>query len=82
MGPDLAAAARGAQGSSSDTVVPIACRLRMRTPPPDCLMKPYTIAMPSPLPRPNFLVVKKGSNTCVRVALSMPVPLSLTAICT
>ena len=45
-------------------------------------MKPYTIAMPSPLPRPNFFVVKKGSNTRASVAPSMPVPLSATVICT
>jgi hypothetical protein len=70
------------RGSSRATVVPRAWRLRMRTPPPDCLVKPYTIDMPRPLPMPNCLVVKKGSKTRARVLPSMPMPLSVTAICT
>ena len=70
------------RGSSRATVVPRAWRLRMRTPPPDCLVKPYTIDIPRPLPMPNCLVVKKGSKTRARVLPSMPMPLSVTAICT
>jgi hypothetical protein len=37
---------------------------------------------PRPLPMPNCLVVKKGSKTRARVLPSMPMPLSVTAICT
>ena len=40
------------------------------------------IDIPSPLPMPNCLVVKKGSKTRARVLPSMPMPLSDTAICT
>src|SRR5690349_13203351 len=47
--------------------------------PPLCLTMPYTVERPSPVPLPGSLVVKNGSNTRVRVASSMPVPVSVTA---
>ena len=50
--------------------------------PPLCLMMPYTVASPSPVPLPFSLVVKNGSNMCACVSSLMPVPLSVTAIMT
>ena len=41
---------------------------------------PYTIASPRPLPRPDSLVVKNGSNTRFNTSGSMPTPVSLTLI--
>ena len=40
------------------------------------------MANPCPVPRPTFLVVKKGSNTLSRMASGMPVPVSSTSIST
>ena len=40
------------------------------------------MANPCPVPRPTFLVVKKGSNTFSRMAAGIPVPLSSTSIST
>ena len=48
--------------------------------PPDCLMKPYTMLSPSPVPLPGALVVKNGSNTWASTSGGMPLPLSLTSI--
>src|SRR3989442_237357 len=47
-------------------------------PPPCCFTRPYTVASPRPVPFPAGLVVKKGSNMCVRVSSSMPTPVSPT----
>src|ERR1035437_5628264 len=46
------------------------------------LTMPNTVESPNPVPRPEALVVKKGSNKRAWVASSIPPPLSLTAICT
>ena len=40
---------------------------------------PYTIAIPSPVPAVDALVVKNGSKIRSTAAWSMPVPVSLTA---
>src|SRR5207249_8964923 len=47
-------------------------------PPPCCLTRPYTVDSPRPVPFPAGLVVKKGSNMCVRVSSSIPTPVSPT----
>ena len=44
-----------------------------------CLVVPYTMARPSPVPLPTSFVVKKGSKMRASVASSIPVPVSLTA---
>ena len=41
-----------------------------------CLMIPYTVDNPSPVPLPSFFVVKNGSKILCRVASSIPAPLS------
>ena len=47
--------------------------------PPLCFTMPYTVARPSPVPRPCSFVVKNGSKTRSFVSVSMPTPVSLTA---
>ena len=44
--------------------------------PPASVTMPYTVARPSPVPRPFGLVEKNGSNSRSRVARSMPTPVS------
>ena len=46
--------------------------------PPVCLTMPYTVASPSPVPRPLSLVVKNGSKMWDRTSASMPQPVSFT----
>ncbi len=46
--------------------------------PPLCCTIPNTVASPSPVPLPAPLVVKNGSKICVRVASSIPEPVSRT----
>ncbi len=46
--------------------------------PPDSLTMRCTVAKPSPVPSPGFLVVKKGSNSRARVSASIPQPSSFT----
>src|ERR1019366_122657 len=46
--------------------------------PPTSLTMRCTVARPSPVPFPGFLVVKKGSNSRARVSASIPQPLSFT----
>ncbi len=70
------------RGSTNVTVVPEPGVLRMRMLPPDWRTKPYTIASPRPLPWPNGLVVKNGSNSRGSSFASMPLPVSVTSICT
>src|SRR6185312_7206115 len=60
------------------TEVPTSTSLSIQTYPPLCLMIPYTVDRPSPLPLPTGLVVKNGSNARARVVSSMPAPLSRT----
>ena len=43
-----------------------------------CLVVPYTMARPSPVPLPTSFVVKKGSKMRARVSAVMPEPASLT----
>ena len=38
---------------------------------------PYTVARPSPVPRPTALVVKKGSKMCGRASSGIPMPVSV-----
>ena len=66
----------------TSTVVPSPGVDDIPTVPPAAVAKPYTWLSPSPDPLPNSLVVKNGSNAWARVASSMPVPLSDTAITT
>src|SRR6266404_7185751 len=46
--------------------------------PPLCLIIPYTVASPKPVPFPCSLVVKKGSKIRALVSASIPIPLSAT----
>ena len=55
-------------------MVPRPTSLLIPMAPPDCLMKPYTMMRPRPLPFPTSLVVKKGSNTLASTSAGMPVP--------
>ena len=69
-------------GSHNSTVVPAPGSLAIRIAPPDCATRPSTIDSPSPVPWPALLVVKNGSAARFRVASSMPIPVSLTSMCT
>ena len=60
------------------TQVPLPCLLSTCRTPPCCLTMVFTVANPKPLPRPELLVVKNGSNRCDRVSASMPYPVSVT----
>ena len=40
--------------------------------PPFCLIAPYTVAKPSPVPSPCGFVVKNGSKRCGRAVSAMP----------
>ena len=51
---------------------------RSRMKPPPWRTMPSTVASPRPVPRPNSLVVKNGSNTCIAMSLGTPMPLSST----
>src|SRR6185437_10331201 len=44
--------------------------------PPLCLMMPYTVDNPNPVPLPCSLVVKNGSKIRASVSASIPQPLS------
>ncbi|MNN57426.1 hypothetical protein D3C81_1724160 [compost metagenome] len=66
-------------GMNNSTVVPWPTLDWMAMWPPDCCMKPYTIDMPSPVPLPMGLVVKKGSNARSTTSGAMPAPVSATA---
>ena len=63
-------------------VVPCPGSLYTKMWPSLCLTIPWTVASPSPVPLPASLVVKKGSKMWPRTSLSMPCPVSLTAIIT
>ena len=43
-----------------------------------CLITPYTVASPRPVPLPTSLVEKNGSKMCDSVCSSIPTPSSLT----
>src|SRR6266496_3906912 len=45
--------------------------------PPLCLMMPYAVARPSPVPLPTGFVVKNGSKIRDTVAASIPTPVSV-----
>ncbi len=55
-------AASGDRGTYTFTVVPTPTSLYTWTNPPCCLVRPYTIAIPSPAPPLAGLVVKNGSK--------------------
>ena len=61
-------------------VVPLPTSLEALIWPPDCLMKPYTMLKPRPVPCPGALVVKKGSKMRSSTSGDMPVPVSRMAI--
>ena len=67
-------AASRQRGSRICTVVPRPTWLSIVATPPDCSAKPCTIARPRPLPLPDSLVVKNGSNTRFSTSASMPTP--------
>jgi hypothetical protein len=72
-------ASGSATGQNSLNVVPFPTSLYTSTCPPDCLTIPWTVASPSPVPFPNPLVVKNGSNRWAFVSSVIPAPLSVTA---
>ena len=59
-------------------VEPLPASLNTLICPPNCVTMLWTVARPSPVPRPGSLVVKYGSNSRARVSSSMPGPVSLT----
>ena len=75
-----AAATRRTSGRYNVTRVPCPGELSIVTAPCDCLTKPYTVLRPRPVPRPDCLVVKNGSNARSFTSSGMPAPLSTTAI--
>ena len=72
------AATPPASGKYRLSVVPTPNVLSTVMAPCDCLTKPYTVLKPKPVPRPNALVVKNGSNARSFTTSSMPLPLSMT----
>jgi hypothetical protein len=67
-------------GSHTSTTVPLPTRLCIRISPDAARIARFTLASPSPVPRPAGLVVKKGSNARARVSESTPTPRSLSSI--
>ncbi len=59
-------------------MVPAPTSELIRTCPPDCRAKPYTIDSPRPVPLPIGLVVKNGSKARATTSGVMPVPVSMT----
>ena len=66
------------RGRYTSMVVPSPSSLCTHMSPPLCLMIPYTVESPSPVPLPASFVVKNGSNIRCRVDSSIPTPVSVT----
>src|ERR1019366_8657030 len=73
-----AAAGWSIRGKYAFTDVPLPGSLYTCMPPPLCLTMLNTVVIPSPVPWPCALVVKKGSKRWARVSASIPEPLSPT----
>ena len=69
-------------GKNILNTVPLFNSLSTKINPLFCLMIPYTVDRPNPVPLPFALVVKKGSKIRFWISLSIPIPVSLTVIIT